>query len=134
MPTGRRQHRFTLLEVMVAATILAMSVTFTMVIVGGARTQVLRAQRRWGRAHLLAQAAEYYLLAGHRGGEVPSGLLPQGFGMSCELVEVTDLPEEALEPINGWRLGEFVIQVTDASGDLIGEMRVRKPVLEEDLE
>jgi len=65
---------------------------------------------------------------------VPSGLLPQGFGMSCELVEVTDLPEEALEPINGWRLGEFVIQVTDASGDLIGEMRVRKPVLEEDLE
>lgn len=129
-----RQSRFTLLEVIVAATILAMSVAFTMTIVATGRAQVLRSERRWARAHNLAQAAEYFLLAGARGSAVPDGLLPQGYSMTCELVEVTDLPEEALEPISGWRLGEFVIQVMDPNGNLVGETRVRKLVREEDLE
>lgn len=123
-----------MIEVLVAATILAMSVVFTMSIVGTARGQVLRAERRWARAHNLAQAAEYYLLAGPDAKAVPSDLLPQGYSMVCELREVTDLPEEALEPINGWRLGEFVIRVKDPNGNVAGETRVRKLVREEDLE
>jgi len=134
MSGHRRQSRFTLLEVIVAATILAMSVAFTMTIVATGRSQVLRAERRWARAHNVAQATEYFLLAGARGNAVPDGLLPQDYRMTCDLVEVTDLPEEALEPINGWRLGEFLIQVLDPNGNLVGETRVRKLVREEDLE
>jgi prepilin-type N-terminal cleavage/methylation domain-containing protein len=134
MPKGLRQSAFTLIEVVIAATILAMSVAFTMGIVGTARGQVLRSERRWGRAHLLSQAAEFHLLAGARNRDLPDGLLPDGYHSSCELVEVLDLPEEWLEPINGWRLGEFVIRVDDPNGQPIGEVRVRKLVREEDLE
>jgi len=134
MSKGLRQSAFTLIEVVIAATILAMSVAFTMSIVATARSQVLRAERRWGRAHLLAQAAEYHLLAGARSGNQPDGLLPEGFRTFCDLAEVLDVPEEALEPVNGWRLGEFLIRVTDPNGHAIGELRVRKLVREEDLE
>jgi type II secretory pathway pseudopilin PulG len=133
MPKGLRQSQFTLLEVVVAITILAMSVVCTMSIVGGARAQLLRAERRWGRSHLLAQAAEYYLLAGPEARRAPVGILPEGFRMDCRLREVDDLPDEALEPIQGWVLGEFVINVYDPGGDSIGEVRVRKLVREEDL-
>jgi prepilin-type N-terminal cleavage/methylation domain-containing protein len=129
-----RQTGFTLLEVVIAITILAMSVAFTMSLIAGARSQVLRSEKRWGRAHVLAQAAEYYLLAGPKASDEPEALLPEGFSMSCELLEVTDIPEEAQEPIQGWLLGEFVIRVRDPSGGLIGEVRVRQPVREEDLE
>ncbi len=134
MSKGLRQSAFTLIEVVIAATILALSVAFTMSIVATARSQVLRAERRWGRAHLLAQAAEYHLLAGARAKQPPDGLLPEGYRTSCELFEVLDLPEEALEPVNGWRLGEFMIRVDDPNGQPIGELRVRKLVREEDLE
>lgn len=134
MPRNSRQSAFTLIEVVIAATILGMSVAFTMGILATSRSQILRAERRWGRGHLLAQAAEYYLLAGHRAPPPPPDLLPEGFAASCELVEAFDLPEEALEPIQGWRLGEFRIRVTDPNGHAIGEVRVRKVVLEEDLE
>ncbi len=124
---------FTLMEVMIASTILAMSVVASLGIVGGARSNLLRAQKRWARQHILSQAAEAYLLAGPRT-ILPDGVLPQGFSASCELYEVEDLPEEALESIREWRLGEFHIRVFDVNGHLMEEVRVRKLVKEEDLE
>ena len=65
------RHSFTLMEVMIAATILALAVVSTMGVVAGARSTLLRAEQRWARQHLLAQAVEFYLLAG-RDGDFPS--------------------------------------------------------------
>jgi hypothetical protein len=124
---------FTLMEVMIASTILAMSVVASLGIVGSARSNLLRAQKRWARQHILSQVAEAYLLGGPRT-ILPDGVLPQGFSASCQLYEVEDLPEEALESIRQWHLGEFHIQVFDVNGKLMEETRVRKLVKEEDLE
>jgi hypothetical protein len=118
---------------MIASTILAMSVVASLGIVGSARSNLLRAQKRWARQHILSQAAEAYLLGGPRT-ILPDGVLPQGFSASCELYEVEDLPEEALESIREWCLGEFQIRVFDVNGHLMEEMRVRKLIKEEDLE
>ncbi|NMA43392.1 MAG: hypothetical protein GX946_08415 [Oligosphaeraceae bacterium] len=127
----RKQH-FTLMEVMIAATILAMSVVAGLGIVGAARSNLLRAEKRWGRQHILSQVAECYLLAGPRA-IMPDGVLPQGFSSSCHLYTVDDLPEDAQESIRGWLLGEFHIEVFDVSGKLMEELRVRKLVKEDDL-
>ena len=47
------------MEVMIAATILALAVVSTMGVVAGARSTLYRAEQRWARQHLLAQAVEF---------------------------------------------------------------------------
>ena len=121
------------MEVMIAATLLAMSVAASMGIIGSARARLLRAEKRWGRQHLLSQTAECYLLGGPKV-VLPEGLLPQGFSSRCQLMEVDDLPEDALESIREWRLGEYQIQIFDVAGNLMEELQIRKILKEEDLE
>ena len=128
-----RRHSFTLMEVMIASTILAMGVVSTMGVIAGARSTLLRAEQRWARQHLLAQAAEFYLLAG-KNGALPQGVLPDGFSASCELYEVEDIHEDALDPIRGWLLCEYHISVYDDVGVRIAETFVRKVLKEEDLD
>lgn len=123
---------FTLMEVMIAALILAMSVAATTAIVGTARANMLREQRRWLREHLLANAAEFYLACGPDA-TPPDGLLPDGYTCACELFDVEELPEDALESIREWRLGEYHITVFDADGTVVAEQSVRKILKEDDL-
>ena len=127
------KHSFTLMEVMIAATILALAVASTMAIVGGARSNLIRAEKRWARQHLLAQAVELYLLGGHEAA-VPDDLLPAGFSSSCQLLTVEDVHEEALEVNRGWQLGEYLVVVYDADRRPMAECRVRKVLKEEDFE
>ncbi|MBR4125866.1 MAG: hypothetical protein IKR13_06645 [Victivallales bacterium] len=127
-----RIHPFTLMEVMIAALILAMSVAATTAIVGTARANMLREQRRWLREHLLTNAVEFYLACGPDA-TPPDDLLPEGYGCSCELFDVEELPEDALESIREWRLGEYHITVFAQGGDLIAEQSVRKILKEDDL-
>jgi hypothetical protein len=122
-----------LLEVIIAAAVLALAVVMSVGIMGGARARILRAESRWGRQHLLSQAAEVYLLGGPAT-ELPPGLLPEGFSSACTLTPVDDLSEEDLEPQQGWILGCFHISVYDVAGDLMAECRVEKLVREEDCE
>ena len=128
-----RRHRFTLMEVMVAAVILALAVASTMGVLGNARSTLLRAEQRWAREHLLAQVTELYLLGGVNTG-FPEGLLPEGFYSTCELYQVEDVHEDALEDINGWILCEYHITLFDATNVKIAETNVRKVLKEEDIE
>lgn len=128
----RNSRPFTLMEVMIAALILAMSVAATTAIVGTARANMLREQRRWLREHLLTNAVEFYLACGPDA-MPPDGLLPDGYGCSCELFDVEDLPEDALESIREWRLGEYHIVVYDQSGNVFAEQSVRKILKEDDM-
>ena len=121
------------METMVAATILAFSVVAAMSILSGARATLLRAEQRWTRQHLTAQAAELFLLGGPSA-EIPETLLPEGYSADCEVYAVDDLSEDALEANRGWILAEYHIQVQDASGNNAGETFVRKVLKEDDLE
>lgn len=121
------------MEVMIAATILALAAVATMGVVGSARSTLLRAQKRWARQHLLASVTELYLVAGHRA-QLPPDVLPQGFSTNCTLLEVDAIHEDAQEPIEGWILGEYHISVFDVNGALMAETRVRKVLKEEDFD
>ncbi len=128
------RHAFTLMETMVAATILAGAVAASMGIVSTARATLLKAENRWARQHILAQATEYYLLAGLNADQ-PDGLLPDGYTASCEVYAVEDgIEEEAIEAIRGWILCEYHVVVYDREGIAMAETRVQKVLKEEDLE
>ncbi|MBP5300785.1 MAG: hypothetical protein J6Y80_05205 [Victivallales bacterium] len=120
------------MEVMIAALILAMSVAATTAIVGTARANMLREQRRWLREHLLANAVEFYLACGPDA-IPPDGLLPDGYAATCEVFDVEELPEDALESIQEWRLGEYRITVADDKGGIFAQQNVRKILKEDDL-
>ncbi len=128
-----KKHNFTLMEIMVAAVILALSVVSTMGVLGNARSTLLRAEQRWAREHLLAQVTELYLLGGANTG-FPEGLLPDGFYSTCELYQVEDIHEDAQEAINNWILCEYHIQLFDSANVKIAETNVRKVLKEEDVE
>ena len=128
------RHTFTLMETMVAATILAAAVAATMGIVSNARATLLRAENRWARQHILAQAAEFYLLGGPNA-EAPDGLLPDGYSATCDVYPVEeDIEEEALDAIRNWLLAEYHIVVYDQQGNEMAETRVQKVLKEEDVE
>ena len=130
----RGSHGFTLIEILVASTILGLAVAMVVGTIGGARARILRAERRWGRAHVLSQAAEFYLLAG-KDGAMPESLLPEGFRAMCELRPAENLPEYATESIQGWpdwTLGEYRVSVFDSYNHSLGEVVVEKIVHEDD--
>lgn len=124
---------FTLTEVVIATVILAMAAAASLAIIGGATANLYRAESRWLDQHITENVAEYYLLLGADAPR-PQDLLPNGYDASCELLEVDDIHEDALEPIHEWRLGEYHITVTNPQGLLVGEANVRKLVKEDDLQ
>ena len=120
------------MEVMIAALILGMSVAASTAILGTARANMLREQRRWLSEHLLSNAVEFYLACGPEA-TPPDGLMPEGYGCSCEIYDVQELPEDALESIREWRLGEYHITVFQVNGEVIAEQNIRKILKEEDM-
>ena len=119
---------------MIAALILTLSVVGTMTVIGTARANMLREERRWQREHILGNVMEFYLLAGPNNA-LPEGLLPTGYSASCELYNVEDgIPDEAMESIKKWRLGEFHVKVYNPQGELIAEQAVRKIIKEDDVD
>ncbi len=128
-----KRHNFTLMETMVAAVILALAVVSTMGVLGNARSTLLRAEQRWAREHLLAQATELYLLGGVNA-QFPDGLLPDGFTATCELYQAQDVHDDAFDPISGWMLCEYHIQLFDSARVKIAETKVQKVLKEGDVE
>ena len=133
MPRFNKRNLFTLTEVMIATVVLGLAVAATAAIVSGAQTTVIKAENRWARQHLASNAAEFYLMAGPYG-QLPSDILPEGFSASCQLLEVDDIHEDAMEAIDGWIIGEYMIEVFDRNGNRMTETHVRKILKEDDFE
>ncbi len=123
------RRRFTLVEVAIATLVFAIALSSILTMLGTARSRLVRAQRRWARGHLLAQAVELHLLTGDRG-VAPPEFLPQGFRTSCAVLEVRALPDGVEPSMNGWRLAVYEILLDDPAGVRIGERQLVKIVPE----
>ncbi len=122
-----RKKTFTLLEVMVAAFILGISLVMVLQILGTSRSRVLRSKHRWARTHLLEQGLEFHLLAGPDE-EYPDTFLPEGFSVVCELVEARELPVYAREPIGGKVLAGIKCTVLGVDNEEVDSFTVEKIV------
>jgi hypothetical protein len=121
---------FTLLEVMVAAFILTLSLVMVLQILGTARARVLRAERRWARTHLLAQGLDFHLMAGPDE-TFPMEFLPKGFSIVCELSPAHDLPIYADQPIQGKMLSCIKVTVVGVNNEIVNSFKVQKIVNQE---
>ena len=105
--------RFTLLEVIIATLILALTATIAVERSSRAQMNTFNAEDEWGREHLLSLGCEFYLLFGHEA-EFPAEKLPEGFSITCEINEgiiPEDEEEEKYDPVNGWVIGEYAIRL-----------------------
>ncbi len=139
-PMLKKAGVFTLIEILVSITILAIGLGTIFLLVGGSGQKLNTAQIRWARQHLLNNACEYFLLVGHEQ-SFPQDMLPEGYRITCDFEIYEDIPDgsNALDaptfafenPINGWYLGVYTVKLFDQSGE-IGEQKVEKIVREED--
>ena len=124
--------KFSLIEVLIAFTILSVASVMAMEILTCSGNDVYDAEQDFARQHLLANSIEYYLLAGHSA-DSPQHLLPNGITVSCELValpidetaETGDLPQ-------GWILAEYQVKLFDHTGE-IASQNIAKIIPEQEL-
>jgi hypothetical protein len=126
------KKRFTLLEVVLATLIFAVTVTIAVERVTRVQLQTFAAEDEWAREHLLTLGCEFYLLFGHEA-EFPGDKLPEGFSLSCELLPGV-IPEgekeEKFEAISGWIIGEYNVRLF-RDGEEISSMKIEKLVPED---
>jgi prepilin-type N-terminal cleavage/methylation domain-containing protein len=126
-----RRRAFSLIEVLVAITILALAMGATLTLIANAQMDLVRTRERHTNQHAVSQALEYCLLVSPDDMGIPEGFLPEGYTARCTLESVVDgLPEHAVEPNRGWQLGAYVVEVFDPSGIRVGYEVVYKMVPE----
>ncbi len=126
-------RKFTLIEVTIAVAILAMGLLTAMNMSSTGRQRVLKAENNWNYQHIISQAAEYYLLAGHNA-SIPNSIFPyEDYSVSCSLIEPENLPEGVEFQFKGARLMTYQIELRDSNGEIVSSLKIDKILTEEDL-
>lgn len=127
-----RKCFFTLLEVVIALAVLTMGLVSILALTSAASNRVGKAASKWNDAHRLAQASEFFLLAGPRG-RLDSEIFPYDDSRAECLVETPEnLPAEVPELLGKWKLVKLKISLFDSSGER-DSVSVEKILSEEEL-
>lgn len=116
---------FTLIEVVVALAILAMGVLGAMSIISFSKRRMDRAYDSWFAQHMLAQAAEYYLLCGDK--QITPDFFPyRGYSSSCHIGDCSNIDGVSANTGGNWKLSTYDISVKGPNGQIISEVKVDK--------
>lgn len=89
------RKRFTLIEIVVALGILAVSIGGLLQLAITSQLRISRAAEKWNEMHMLTQAAEYLLLHGEDITEIPAEFFPyEGYEINCSYDDAEGLPED----------------------------------------
>ncbi len=123
--TNKKKY-FTILEVTVALAILAMGLTGLMSLTASSKKRAVSGYDNWLHQHILAQAAEFYLLTGNEEA-IPENIFPyENYSVSCNILEIDDLPEEMETTIGDWQIIAYKITLFDETNDEIDSITVEK--------
>ena len=96
-----RFYRFTLIEIVIALGILAISLGGLLQLAISSQLKISRAQEKGQEMHMLTQAAEYLLLHDEETTEIPADFFPYpGYEINCVYDDAEGLPED-LENLTG---------------------------------
>ncbi len=125
--------KFTLVEVVVALAIFGMGIAVALQMSANASMRAMKAVERWRSQHMMAQAAEYFLLNGPTG-QMNSDFFPySGASARCTVSEPEGLPD-GMESRNGaWRLVALEISVDPGGGRKTESMKIEKILQDSDL-
>jgi len=115
---------FTLIEVVVALAILTGGIMGAMAIVSMSKNRMDKAYDRFFAQHMLAQAAEYYLLCGNK--PITPDFFPySGYSTSCN---INDCRDNNVPPNTGgnWKLVTYDISVRGSNGQNISSVKIDK--------
>ncbi len=140
-PLLKKAGVFTLIEILVAITIMAIGLGTVFFYAGSSGSQLDRARKMWAWQHQMNNACEYYLLAGHNA-NLPTDLLASEYRATCDF-EIYDAPPEESTPdeapqfafendYKGWHLGVYTITLYGEGGNILGEQKIEKIVRDED--
>jgi len=105
---------FTIIEVVVAVTILATSLTALLTLSFTAQQRLARAAEKQQHFHMLQQAAEYYMLQPNKPDSVPDTIFDYpNFQPSCTIDESPGMVEELNDESALIQLDVWTIAVTD---------------------
>ena len=125
-------RRFTLLEVVIAIAILAMGILAAMSMVSLSKKRMDKAYNTWFKEHLLAQAAEYYLLCGANKSIPPDYFPYKEYSAQCAVTNCNDLSKDAATSVSGnCKLVTYDISIRDTYGNIISQVKVDKIVKNE---
>ena len=89
------KKQFTLIEIVVALGILAISLGGLLQLAISSQLKISRAREKWEEMHMLTQAAEYLLLHNEETTEIPPEFFPYpGYEINCTYDDAEGLPEE----------------------------------------
>lgn len=120
------KSKFTLIEVVVALTVLGLAIISASAMCSQSITRIVKAKARWADQHMISQAAEYFLLAGPNS-QVPNDIFPyRNVRVSCSVANAEGLPA-GVDAVSGqWRLATYEIRLTGASGEKIHSLKIDK--------
>lgn len=109
--------KFTLIEVVVALTILALGLSTSLALATIAKQRMFRAQEKWRNQHMLEQAAEYYLL-NPGSNDIDQRIFPyKDFYAACSVEPCEDeLPDDIDNLSGSWQLSTAKIKVLEREG------------------
>ncbi len=116
----RADHRFTLLEVIVALVILSVGLGLFLGQFAVAARRVSDGMKLWRSTHELTQAAEYLLLAGPEQ-KLDEDFITKNYRVHYEYLEPT-LPDDRANLVGSMELTTLSLWLEDPSGERIDEL------------
>lgn len=123
--------KFTLLEVVVAVAVFSLALISVLSMAASATKRVDRAFKRWEHQHVLAQAAEYFIIAGFEE-SIPDEFIPGNqYRINVELAEPEGLPEDVEAEMDNWKLATVKISLLDKGGELLDTLEFDRLIYQE---
>jgi len=122
----KNKKTFTLLELIVAISILAISLVGAMSMSTSSKKRINKAFTNWNKQHMLSQAAEFYLLAGANA-QIPDEIFPyENVSVSCNISENSSLPQNVDNISGDWMLSTYNIELTNSGGNNLKTIKIDK--------
>ena len=122
---------FTLIEVLIALSILTISVVTFLLLIGSASKRVNKAARRWEHTHLLTQAVEYCMLnEANSNNNIDERFFPlDGYNkVECFFESPQGLPDGVEESFNGKSLVAMRVVIKNNDDKILDSVTVERIV------
>ncbi len=115
---------FTLIEVVVALGILALSIAGLLSLLTSSQNRIGKSLEEWKNMHMLSQAAEYFMLQNEDPGAIEETFFPyRDYTVNVYYQDAEGLPEEYGNIVNQLPLTSLVIELRKAaSGDIVDKL------------